>query len=114
MNIEKYEDLQKTIKSGDYVHALSRYADLIQETVNYVVDTDVIDEPSYMLESIGIQKDILNKAEAVFEVLRKEDFVAEDTAHKLQELCSALRRHETFVHSMQSRGIDADDRKNRS
>lgn len=112
MNVEQYEDLQETIKSGDYIHALTRYADLIQETVNYVVGVDVADEPSCMLESIQTQKEILDKAEAVFEVLRKEKFAVDDSVHRLQELCSALRRHDAFVKSMHDRSVD-DGRQNR-
>lgn len=115
MNIEKYEDLLETVKLGDYVQVLSRYADLIQETVNYIVGVDVVDEPSYMLESIGIQKEILDRAEAVFEALKKEEFAVEDAAQRLQRLCDALRKHEAFVQSMHSRSADDiidDDKKN--
>lgn len=100
MGVEGYEEVKDVILSGDYTQALSKYADFINDTVNYVVNTDVLDEPSYMLDSIKNQKAILQKAETTFETLKKDSFEPEDTVKKLQELHEVLKTYEEFVKEM--------------
>ena len=100
MEIGHYEELKEVVKSGDHARALSRYADLINSTVEYIVGVKVLDEPGCMLESIKNQKSILEKAESAFEVLKKDGFDVEDSVSRLDDLCGALEKYEEFVKNM--------------
>lgn len=103
MREERYGELCDAIRAGSHVRALETYADMIHEAVEGIVGADVPDDPESMLESISAQRDVLSKAEALFEVLRKESFGAENPVARLDELCGALRRHDALVEAMRGR-----------
>lgn len=100
----RYGELCDAIRSGSHVRALETYADMIHEAVEDIVGVDVPDDPECMLETIGAQRDVLSKAEALFDVLKKEDFGAESPETRLDELCGALRRHDALVEEMHGKG----------
>lgn len=103
MREERYGALCDAIRSGSHVRALETYADMIHEAVEDIVGADVPDDPECMLESINAQRDVLSKAEALFEVLKKESFGAENPMARLDELCSALQRHDALVDAVRGR-----------
>lgn len=108
MREERYGELCDAIRSGSHVRALETYADMIHEAVEDIVGADVPDDPESMLESISAQRDVLRKAEALFDVLKKESFGAENPVARLDELCSALRRHDALAAAMRGEeGADA-------
>ncbi|KAL0266086.1 UNVERIFIED_CONTAM: hypothetical protein PYX00_011802 [Menopon gallinae] len=103
MREERYSELCDAIRSGSHVRALEAYAEMIHEAVQDIVGADVPDDPECMLESISAQRDVLSKAEALFDVLKKEDFGAESPESRLDELCGALRRHDALVEEMREK-----------
>lgn len=103
MRDERYGELCDAIRSGSHVRALETYADLIHEAVQDIIGADVPDDPECMLESISAQRDVLSKAEALFEMLKKESFGAENPVARLDELCGALRRHDALVEAMRGK-----------
>lgn len=104
MREERYSELCDAIRSGSHVRALETYAEMIHEAVQDIVGADMPDDPECMLEAIGAQRDVLSKAEALFDVLKKEDFGAESPEARLDELCGALRRHDALVEEMRGKG----------
>lgn len=100
MREERYGELCEAIRSGSHVRALETYADVINEVVEHIVSAKMPDNPKCMLKSISVQQDVLNRAEAFFEVLKKESFDAENLVARLDELCGALRRYDALLGAM--------------
>lgn len=105
MDIRCYEEVKQIIRSGDHAQALSKYADFITDAVDYVVKVEVLDEPSYILESIKSKKTILQKVETTFETLKKDSFEPEDSVQKLEELYAALKAYEEFIKCMEEKTL---------
>ncbi|RVD92663.1 hypothetical protein TUBRATIS_008280 [Tubulinosema ratisbonensis] len=97
MDLTGYEDLRKVIAEKDQLKVLTKYSELIFDTVTKLIELESKDDPSFILENIKSQKRILHKAETLFEVLKAESVDFEKAERSLDEFLEELRMVNEFM-----------------
>lgn len=97
MDIAGFEELKKIIAEKDQLKILARYSELMTDTVNRIIELEGRDDDSFCLENIKNQKNILEKAELLFDSLKGETIDFEKAELSLENFITELKILENFI-----------------